>query len=247
MSAHRINSESSRVREALDRRFARPRSTLGWLLETALLQGMLVRPSFWLASTLITALGMLVTMVSIPATEALVLRLLGPLLATISVGAAFRSIRLNMLEIELSCPASPLRLMIARLVLVLGYDVLLGLVTSVALALLRGQTENRAGNSGLTEPVMMTVGLWLAPLLLVAGLAMLLSLRLPVEGAMAVAYAGWLVLLLPVLAEGAEQAPGFFTSLLDQGQAVIALAGVALVGLALWRMRAALPFLLLRT
>ena len=70
-----------------------------------------------------------------------------------------------MLELELVCPPSPVQVTIARLVLVLGYDLALGLAWGLAL--------------------------WVAGT--PQGLALLLSLRLFVKTAAARAYGGWLL------------------------------------------------------
>ena len=242
-------AEAEGVRQAVRQRFARFGSSLGWLLEVALLQSMLLRPSFCLASAFISALGVLAVVsgvpVPAPGNGIFILRLLGPLLAVFGVAVAFRSVRLNMLEMELSCPVSPLRLTIARLVLVLGYDVALGLGMSTMLIVLNGQGVSRQEwSADLLGLVLATVGHWLAPLLLVAGLALLLCLRMPVETAAVLAYGGWLTLLVLALVEGTNRVPGPFTALLSSGEALFALAGVLLVIGALWRLRASLPALL---
>ncbi len=235
--------EPGGVRGALRERLAQPRSRLIWIFEVIFLQGMLARPSFWLASAFISALGMLVAIFSLPGNEAIMLRLVGPLLAALGVAGAFRSVRLNMLEIELSCPASALRLTIARLVLVLSYDLVLGLAVSAGLVLLNGQ-EGHTGDAGLLVPVLTTVWHWFAPLLLVAGLALLLSLRLPAETAAGLAYAGWLVLLLPALVEKTEQGQNFFNALLAGGEPALAACGAVLAWVALLRLRSTLSRLL---
>src|SRR5437660_1443980 len=79
-------------------------------------------------------------------------------------------------------PADTRRLL-ARLVIVLGYDVGLGLVLSLLLW---------AGGTG--QVLALTLA-WLMPLLLVAGLALLLSLRLSVQAAASLAYGSWLAVL----------------------------------------------------
>ena len=88
-----------------------------------------------------------------------------------------------MLELELVCLPSPLQLAIARLVIVLGYDVELSLALSLLLW---------AGGSG--QVLALTLS-WFTPLLLVAGLALLLSLRLSIQAAASLAYGSWLALL----------------------------------------------------
>jgi hypothetical protein len=112
-----------------------------------------------------------------------VLRASGPLLAYLGTIVAFRGREARVLELELACLPSPLQLALARLVIVLGYDAGLSLALSLSLW---------AGGSGQVLALALS---WLMPLLLVAGLALLLSLRLSVQAAASLAYCGWLAFL----------------------------------------------------
>jgi hypothetical protein len=112
-----------------------------------------------------------------------VLRAGGPLLAYLGTIVAFRGRGARVLELELVCLPSPLQLALARLVIVLGYDVGLSLALSLLLW---------AGGTGQVLALMLA---WFTPLLLVAGLALLLSLRLSVQAAASLAYGSWLVFL----------------------------------------------------
>jgi hypothetical protein len=85
--------------------------------------------------------------------------------------------------LELVCLPSPLQLAIARLMIVLGYDVGLSLALSLLLW---------AGGSGQVLELTLT---WFMPLLLVAGLALLLTLRFSVQAAASLAYGSWLAFL----------------------------------------------------
>jgi hypothetical protein len=167
---------------------------ISWLLATARAQVSLFGLSFWLVSALVTLVGAGVASSNVlvdagvassnvlPVQE-LILRASGPLLAYLGTIVAFRGRGARVLELELVCLPSPLQLALARLVIVLGYDVGLGLALSLALW---------AGGSG--QVLALTLS-WLMPLLLVAGLALLLSLRLPVQAAASLAYASWLAVL----------------------------------------------------
>ncbi len=115
--------------------------------------------------------------------EELLLRASGPFLAYLGTIIAFRGAAVRALECELVCLPSPVQLALARLVIVLGYDVGLGLALSLALW---------AG--GASQVLALTLS-WLMPLLLVAGLALLLSLRLSIQAAASVAYGSWLAVL----------------------------------------------------
>jgi hypothetical protein len=153
------------------------------LLATARAQVSLFGLGFWLVSALVTLLGAVVVLSNVLPNQEVVLRASGPLLAYLGTIVAFRGRGARVLELELVCLPSPLQLALARLVIVLGYDVGLGLALSLALW---------AGDSG--QVLALTLA-WLMPLLLVAGLALLLSLRLSVQAAASLAYGSWLAFL----------------------------------------------------
>ena len=163
---------------------------VAFLLATARAQVSLFGLGFWLVSALITLVGVGAVAVLrnvVPdqalVLQALVLRISGPLLALLGTIVAFRGRGARVLELELVCLPSPLQLAIARLVIVLGYDVGLSLALSLLLW---------AGGSG--QVLALTLS-WFTPLLLVAGLALLLSLRLSIQVAASLAYGSWLALL----------------------------------------------------
>jgi hypothetical protein len=175
------------VRQAI-REHRRHRVSL--LLATARAQVSLFGLGFWLVSALITLIGAGVVLSKVVLDQELalrvselVLRVSGPLLAYLGTIVAFRGRGARVLELELVCLPSPLQLAIARLVIVLGYDVGLSLALSLALW---------AGGTG--QVLALTLS-WLMPLLLVAGLAMLFSLRLSTQAAASLAYGSWLAFL----------------------------------------------------
>jgi hypothetical protein len=170
----------SPVRQAI-REHRRHRISL--LLATARAQVSLFGLGFWLVSALITLLGAAVVLSNVLPNQDVVLRASGPLLAYLGTIVAFRGREARVLELELVCLPSPLQLALARLVIVLGYDLGLGLALSLLLW---------AGDSG--QVLALTLS-WLMPLLLVAGLALLLSLRLSVQAAASLAYGSWLAFL----------------------------------------------------
>src|SRR5207244_13163963 len=135
-----------------------------WLLATARAQVSLFGLAFWLVSALVTLLGAAVVLSNVLPNQEVVLRASGPLLAYLGTIAAFRGRGARVLELELVCLPSLLQLAVARLVIVLGYDVALGLALSLVFW---------AGGTGQVLELTLS---WLMPLLLVAGLALLLSL-----------------------------------------------------------------------
>jgi hypothetical protein len=173
----------SPVRQAIREHQQHQRTSISWLLATARTQVSLFGPAFWLVSALITLVGAGVVLSKVLPDQELVLRASGPLLAYLGTVVAFRGPGLRVLELELVCLPSPLQLALARLVIVLGYDVGLGLALSLAIW---------AGGTG--QVLALTLS-WLMPLLLVTGLALLLSLRLSVQAAASLAYGSWLAFL----------------------------------------------------
>jgi hypothetical protein len=167
------------------------------------------------------------------AAQQVVLRASGPLLAYLGAVVAFRGTGAHVLECELVCLPSPWQLALARLVIVLGYDLTLGLVLALALV---------AGGAGNVLTLMVS---WFMPLLLVAGLALLLSLRLSIQTAASVAYGSWLAILaLGAIANLQSLQTLPLLALAPPAEALLGSLGVALLVVALLRLRADLPHLL---
>jgi len=141
----------------------RGRSRKTWQRTGALLcaQARVVRGEIWIASALILALGLLVTGA---ASRAPSLALVAPLVAAAGVAFLYGPAMDPALEIELAAPVSPRLVLLARLALVFGFDLGLGLAASVALALLRPGV--------LLWPL---VASWLAPMAFLSMLALLLT------------------------------------------------------------------------
>jgi hypothetical protein len=171
---------TSPVRQALRRQPPAAVADLRALLGLVRTQVSLFRPTFWLSSAAIVLLGVLLTSGNAAAPTALVLYVTGPLLSYLGVATAFRGSALGLVEFELACPPSSRQLTLARLVIVLGYD--------TGLAVLGSALIGVSGGAELSA----LAGHWLAPLLLVAGLSLTLSLWLPVTRAAALVYLGWL-------------------------------------------------------
>ena len=222
----------SPVRQAIRAHRQRQGTSLSWLLETAHTQVSLFGWAFWLVSALITLLGAGVVL-SAPLQpdrgEAL-LRAIGPFLAYLGTTIAFRGTGARVLEFELVCLPSPLQLAVARLVIVLGYDLGLGLALGLALW------------AGGTAQMLALLLSWFMPLLLVAGLALLLSLRLSIQTAAALAYGSWLAVLALDTISPLQALP--LTSLSD---VLLGGIGLALLAIALLRLHINMHRLLPRT
>jgi hypothetical protein len=171
----------SPVRQAIR---AQRQRRISSLLALAQAQVSLLGPEFWLVSALITLLGVIVVLRRLLPDLELILRASGPLLTYLGTIVAFRGKEARVLELELVCLPSPLQLALARLVIVLGYDVGLSLALGFTLW---------AGGAG--QALALTLS-WLMPLLLVSGLALLLSLRFSMQAAASVAYGCWLAVVV---------------------------------------------------
>ena len=219
----------SPVREAIAAHRRRQGNGLHWLLATAGTQVRLFGLAFWLVSALVTIVGAVaVSCISKQlSAQELVLCACGPLLAYLGTSIAFRGTRERVLELELVCPPSPLQLAIARLVIVLGYDVGLGLALSLALWV---------GGAGQTLALTFS---WFMPLLLVAGLALLLSLYVSAHVAAALAYGSWLTVLILNATASLQVLP-----LTPLSQTLLGGIGLALLCIALLRLHTDLGRLL---
>jgi hypothetical protein len=214
----------SPVRQALRDRPAGLAGEFWLMLQLVRAQVSLLLPGFWLASVVVVALGGLLVWVVPNLSRSFILHVTGPLLAYIGTASAFRAGGLNMLEFELACPPSPRQLTLARLTVVLSYDLALGLLLSLLV-----WPQSGAGFGLLSLH-------WLAPLLLGVGLTLLLSLRISIAQAAAVTYTGWLVVLLMTLV-GQNGVQGAASAIPPGEELALAAAGLALIA----AMLAALP------
>jgi hypothetical protein len=215
---------TSPVRQALQAQWSKPHNALLNMLAIVRAQVNILRLSFWIASIAITLVGILAVIASSGPNQAIPLYALGPLLACLSTMTAFRAADLQVMEFELVCPPSVLQLTIARLVLVLSYDIALGLLLSLLFWMI-----------GSGDVLTLTLA-WLMPLLLVAGLTLLLSLRWGIRTAAALAYGGWLILLILNITARSEGHPAPLLS--TEGIVLAGLVGLALLLIAAFSLRA---------
>lgn len=159
-------------------------SELTIMLAAARAQLMVLPLTLWLGSAVVMVIGVALVGLGLDPSRSLVLYLVGPTLAYLGVRSGFRGSALGTTEVELSCPATPRQLVIARLVVVLGYQVAAGIVLSLPIWL-----WNQTAVFAVTAD-------WLAPLLLAFGAALVLSLRFSVSAAAAVVYTAWMLVVL---------------------------------------------------
>jgi len=135
-----------------------------WSLLLLRAQLRVVRGEIWAASALVMALGLLVTLATYSAAEAWLLVLIAPLVAATGVAFIYGPDVDPALEIELATAVPPRLVLSARLALVFGFNLMMGLAVSVILALVSAEVA--------FWPL---VSAWLAPMSFLSMLAFLLT------------------------------------------------------------------------
>ncbi len=177
--AARIRGDGSRpsaVRPPLARRLA-------WLVDVVAGQVPLVRGEIWAASAIVVGIGAVVSLLLLDGTSSRpggALALFAPLAAAIGVSLVCGPETDPGLELALATPTSPRLIVVARLTLVLAWDLALALAVSLVLALVSAPA--------LLGPL---VGLWLGPVLLLGCLSLVLSLLVGAAPAVAAAVVLW--------------------------------------------------------
>lgn len=163
----------------------RPALSIAMLRQTARLiqaQIPLVRRELWLASAAVMGIGW--ALAAFSANSGLVYAL-APLLAAASLAAIYGPENDPGMELALSTPTLPRQVLLARMALVFGYDLLLAGVASLGLL----PWISPAGLLAL-------VGSWLGPMAFLSAAALALSLRIGPGNAVFAAYLAWLGQLL---------------------------------------------------
>ena len=160
------------------------RLSLAWQLLVGQLP--LVRREIWAASAITVGLGCLVGLMTAgPSAAGAPLAVLAPVVAAVGVSLVYGPENDVSLEVALSTPTPARLVLLARLVLVYGYDLALALAASGAVALTHGE-------AGLWP----LVSLWIGPMFFLSSLALLLSLFLGPTPAIMAAMTLWATKLL---------------------------------------------------
>ncbi|HHX65178.1 MAG TPA: hypothetical protein GX702_09855 [Chloroflexi bacterium] len=190
----------------------------------------LVRREIWPASAAVIALGYIAALF---AGKAAIIHALAPMLAAAGLAAIYGGENDPAIELTLATPTSPRQILLARMTLVFGYNLVLTL--AAVLALLPAVSINIDITNGLLLS-------WLAPMAFLSALALMLSLTIGTGNAIAVAYMAWLARPLAIhLPESLS--PGMFWvrpalesyARLWTSPALLLALAAALVIVALWR------------
>ncbi len=142
----------------------------------------LVNREIWPASALVIGLGYVAAVIS---AHSGFLYALAPLIAAACISIMYGPENDPGYELNLSTPTSPRQILLARLVLVFGYN--LGLALVATLGLLPVLREPMLGGLVLA---------WLAPMTFLSALALVLSLWIGPSNAISISYIAWLAQLI---------------------------------------------------
>ncbi len=160
------------------------RLSLAWQLLLGQLP--LVGRDIWAASAITVGLGCLVALlIAGPFAAGAPLAVLAPVVAAVGVSLVYGPENDASLEVALSTPTPPRLVLLARLVLVYGYDLALAFGASGVLALASEDTN-----------LWPLVSLWIGPMFFLSSLALLLSLFLGPTPAIMAAMILWATRLL---------------------------------------------------
>ncbi|MEV8632529.1 hypothetical protein AB0395_12805 [Streptosporangium sp. NPDC051023] len=148
----------------------------------------------WLVSALVMATGVGFVLAE-PSTAVSVLALVAPLVAGMGIAAACGPRDGRVFELVAVTPTSPRVILLARMTLVFGYDLALGLAASALLSLpMLGSVADSAA-----AQLVSLVTAWLGPTAVIAALSLLLSVCWNAEGAAGVALAVWGLYMLSLI------------------------------------------------
>ncbi len=189
----------------------------------------LVHGELWPASAAVMAIGFIVATI---VHDANVLKMLAPMVAAASIAVIYGPESDPALELTMATATSPWKILLARLTLVFGYDLVLALAASCAMLLLLP-----------ADTVVRLIGDWLGPMTFLSAAALVFALWVGTGNAILITYLAWLARFLPAdeIAHNLQFGNlAFLTGLLDSYRQLwtsslllIALA-VALVAAAGW-------------
>ena len=149
------------------------------------IQAPLVRRELWPASALVILIGLAVAFMI---GNSIVIRVVAPLVAAASLSVIYGPENDPAIELVLSCPTSPRQILLARSVLVFGYNLALALFASLALKSLVPP--------GLFGALILS---WLGPMAFLSTAALLLSIWMETNNVITLAYIAWLAQFVPDL------------------------------------------------
>ncbi len=188
----------------------------------------IIKREIWPATAATMAIGYFAAML---AGKPEGIRIFAPLIAAASISILYGPENDGAEELALSTPTSPRQILLARVVLVFGYNLILAGIATFAFAPFIDTTQ--------LLPFVLS---WLAPMTFLSSLALLLSLVIGTGNAIAFAYGAWLIQFLYPGLQIVHDLPAYFR--LEDGLAYYTafwhqpawmfLTAFGLITLALW-------------
>lgn len=144
----------------------------------------LLGPTFWVASVVLLALTVGLSLAGGAQRSILPLVALLPLSGVLGVAHALQTRSGGLREIEAACPVGFVRVTAGLTLAILGFDCALGVIATALLALLQW------------APFVALLSAWLAPLMFLAAISLLVALRWGVAPAAVVGAGPWMALSL---------------------------------------------------
>jgi hypothetical protein len=217
-----------------DRWTRRPRYAAALVLAEA----RLIRLAVPVASALVMTLGVVIVLVQAAAVAGpdtgadVVLALVAPIVAAAGVAGTYRSGRDPAAELVAAAPVAGRLLLLVRLALVFGYDLVLAVAASAALTVAAA-----SGAVGGAASLHTLIAAWLGPMALLSSVSLLVAVRFGPDVALGTAVGLWAVRVLAggVFARdawpaGAIVAAWSTTTPILAASAVIGIAAVVLAG-----------------
>jgi hypothetical protein len=148
----------------------------------------LMRGAIWIAAAATFGIGLIVAMLlANPSASALVFAFFAPIIGAVSVAFIYQPENDPTLELALATPTSPRLVLLARLTFVYGYDLLLALMATIALAFFKDDIT-----------LWPLITLWLFPMFFLSALTLTLSMIFNVTTAAVSTMSLWTVGLIIV-------------------------------------------------
>lgn len=178
-----LDAPSIAVERALAEIRGRRKNIVWRAFELVRAQVPLVRGEMWPSSAAVMAIGVIIATI---VKEVTILQMLAPMVAAASVAVIYGPENDPALELTLATATSPWKILLARLTIVFGYNLVLALAAS--------------GGMLLFLPANLVASLivgWFGPMTFLCAAALVLALWVDTGNAIAVTYVAWLAQFLP--------------------------------------------------
>jgi hypothetical protein len=193
----RVHAEQSRTESGVG---AHWHAGVRWGFDLLLSQAPLVRRELWPAGAIVILIGIAVAYLI---GDSKVIVLLAPLVAAAGLAVLYGPENDPAIELALSCPTSLRQILLARVALVFGYNLVMALFASLV-------------TKSLTPPGLLgsIILSWLGPMAFLSASALLLSIWIGTNNAITLTYIAWVAQFIPDLQlQGVNAFPQWLASL----------------------------------